>query len=67
MYKRCTGNKLLIVGVYVDDLIVTRTSREDILVFKEQMKRDFEMSDIGTLSYYLSLEVQQNCKGISLN
>ncbi|KAL4581058.1 hypothetical protein LXL04_017266 [Taraxacum kok-saghyz] len=38
----------------------------DIIEFKEQMKKEFEMSDLGLLSYYLGIEVSQKRRGISL-
>ena len=49
----------LTVGVYIDDLIVTVSSTEAIETFKEEMKKRFAMSDLGSLSSYLGLEVRQ--------
>lgn len=60
VYKRKTGNDLLLVGVYVDDLIVTGSKDTDIEEFKAQMGKLFSMSDLGLLSYYLGIEVQQS-------
>nr|GEX43537.1 ribonuclease H-like domain, reverse transcriptase, RNA-dependent DNA polymerase [Tanacetum cinerariifolium] len=57
IYTRRSKTSTLIVGVYVDDLIITGTSRKEIDVFKSQMK--FEMSDLGLLAYYLGIEVTQ--------
>lgn len=37
----------MIVGVYVDDLLVMGSSVCNILKFKEQMDKEFEMSDLG--------------------
>jgi hypothetical protein len=45
------------VGVYIDDLVITRTSTKEIIEFKGQMQQMFEMSDLGLLSYYLGIEV----------
>lgn len=59
VYKRGTGSTTVIVGVYVDDLIVTRDSADEIKNFKVQMTSQFEMSDLGKLSYYLGVEVEQ--------
>ncbi|XP_074364108.1 uncharacterized protein LOC141704843 [Apium graveolens] len=42
-----------------DDLLITGTSTSHIINFKEQMGREFEMSDLGRLTYYLGLEVEQ--------
>ena len=58
--------RLLIVGTYVDDLIVTGASLQDIVMFKKQMESKFEITDLGLLHYYLGIEVHQSDKGISL-
>jgi len=59
-YRRAEykGNYLL-VGVYVDDLIITGPSKESIDLFKKQMMESFSMSDLGVLSYYLGIQVVQ--------
>jgi hypothetical protein len=44
--------------VYVDDLIITSTSRKTIIVFKLEMKDHVQMSELGLLSYYLRIEVR---------
>lgn len=59
VYMKREGNEYLIVGVYVDDLLVTGTSVENILEFKNQMRDEFDMSDLGKLTYYLGIEVEQ--------
>ncbi|GJT20222.1 zinc finger, CCHC-type containing protein [Tanacetum coccineum] len=46
VYTRNSKGKTLIVGVYVDDLIITGSHTKDIVEFKEQMKNEFEMSDL---------------------
>ena len=45
--------------MYVDDLIVTGARTEDINSFKREMTAHFRMSDLGTLTYYLGIEVRQ--------
>ncbi|GJW87550.1 zinc finger, CCHC-type containing protein [Tanacetum coccineum] len=59
VYTRRSKTSTLIVGVYVDDLIITGTPRKEIDAFKSQMKDRFEMSDLGLLAYYLGIEVTQ--------
>jgi hypothetical protein len=59
VYKKGTGRSLLLVGVYVDDLIICGPDSKLIATFKQQMKKSFSMSDLGLLSYYLGLEVKQ--------
>ncbi|KAL8116743.1 hypothetical protein AgCh_023048 [Apium graveolens] len=59
VYTRRMGKEVLIVGVYVDDLLVTGTNLDSIRELKEQMAKNFDMSDLGKLTYYLGIEVKQ--------
>jgi hypothetical protein len=59
VYKRGTGDSLLLIGVYVDDLIICGPDSKIIAIFKDQMKKVFSMSDLGLLNYYLGMEVKQ--------
>ncbi|CAM0953939.1 unnamed protein product [Alopecurus aequalis] len=59
-------DSVLIVGVYVDDLIITGGNNQAIEDFKRQMKSKFSMTDLGLLSYYLGIEVKQGEEGITL-
>nr|GEV03782.1 ribonuclease H-like domain, reverse transcriptase, RNA-dependent DNA polymerase [Tanacetum cinerariifolium] len=59
VYTKRSKTFTLIVGVYVDDLIITGTPRKGIDLFKSQMEDKFEMSDLGLLVYYLGIEVTQ--------
>lgn len=66
VYRRSKENSFLIVGVYVDDLIISGPDVDDIKMFKSEMKKKFNMSDLGLLSYYLGIEVKQDPSGITL-
>jgi hypothetical protein len=66
MYRRSHGDDILLVGVYVDDLVITGSSLTAVEEFKEEMKRVFLMSDVGLLSFYLGIEVRQDAGGITL-
>lgn len=66
MYRRTSRTATLLVGFYVDDLVITGMNGNGITEFKEQMHRLFEMSDLGLLSYYLRIEVSQDDGTITL-
>ena len=66
LYTRVRGGSRLVVGVYVDDLLIVGESAPEIEVFKTEMKTAFRMSDLGVLSYYLGIEVKQGRWGIQL-
>ena len=59
IYRRGDTTSFLLVGVYVDDLIITGTETAAIMEFKAQMQNLFKMSDLGLLTYYLGIEVSQ--------
>jgi hypothetical protein len=65
VYRR-EGNSLLLVGVYVDALIICGPDSTKITEFKQQMMNLFSMSDLGLLSYYLGIEVHQGSEEIML-
>ncbi|GJR68716.1 zinc finger, CCHC-type containing protein [Tanacetum coccineum] len=64
VYKLQSKNTTLIIGVYVDDIIVTGSSEKQIQEFKVRMNSIFEMSDLGKLNYYLGIEVKEEENGI---
>jgi hypothetical protein len=66
VYTRRLANKPLVVGVYVDDLLIAGALDTDIEVLKQQMRDQFKMSDLGLLTYYLGIEVHQEDSGITL-
>ncbi|WVZ54330.1 LOW QUALITY PROTEIN: hypothetical protein U9M48_005142 [Paspalum notatum var. saurae] len=65
IYRRGNGGNALLVGVYVDDLVITGVKDAEVAAFKEEMKATFQMSDLGPLSY-LGIEVHQDDSGITL-
>jgi hypothetical protein len=49
------------------DTIIMGESSSELIAFKTEMNKVFKMTDLGTLSYYLGIEVHQGDKGISLS
>lgn len=48
---------MIIVRIYVDDLVVTKTSTNIVSKFKQAMATEFDMNNLGILTYYLGIEV----------
>jgi hypothetical protein len=67
LYIRVKNKMRLVVGGYVDDLIIIGESDQELNLFKNEMKKVFRMSDLGALSYYLGIEVKQEDQGIGLS
>ncbi|CAJ2662166.1 unnamed protein product [Trifolium pratense] len=59
LYIKGDQTNFLVICLYVDDLLVTGSSVEFIQQFKDDMKQVFEMSDLGEMSYFLGMEVEQ--------
>jgi len=66
MYTKGTIVSRVVVGVYVDDLIITGADSVNVEAFKEEMLKVFRMSDLGLLSFYLGIEVKQGRRAITL-
>lgn len=65
LYLKIEGkNDLFIVCLCVDDMIYMDYSSSLIDEFKFNMKKEFEMSYLGMLHYFLGLEVKQVEDGI---
>ncbi|KAL0392228.1 UNVERIFIED_CONTAM: Retrovirus-related Pol polyprotein from transposon RE2 [Sesamum radiatum] len=64
LYIKSQGNDTLIVSLYVDDLIYTGNNEKMIQVFKEDMMKTFEMSDLGLMHFFLGIEINQEKEGI---
>lgn len=64
--ERANGD-LIIITLYVDDLIITGSNINDIDDFKENMKQEFEMTDLGLLHFFLGLEIKQSNAGIFIS
>ncbi|WVZ70368.1 hypothetical protein U9M48_019042 [Paspalum notatum var. saurae] len=57
------GKDLLIVQIYVDDIIFGGSSHALCSKFSEQMSREFEMSMMGELQFFLGLQIRQTPQG----
>jgi hypothetical protein len=66
IYQRGNRGNTLLVGVYVDDLVITGTKDVEVAMFKEEMNATFQISDLGLLSFYLGIKVHQGDSGITL-
>ena len=67
IYTRQNRDAQLVVGVYVDDLVIIGANCEDIKKFKMEMVDIFRMSDLGLLRYYLGIDVRQTAAGITIS
>jgi hypothetical protein len=57
------GNNILIVQVYVDDIVFGGSSHSLVARVAEDMSKEFEMSVMGELQFFLRLQIKQAKEG----
>jgi hypothetical protein len=57
------GNDILIVQVYVDGIVFGGSSHSLVARFAEDMSKEFEMSMMGELQFFLGLQIKQAKEG----
>eukprot|EP00253_Pinus_taeda_P014393 PITA_14393 len=67
LYIKIENNKLLILVVYVDDIIFGNNEEAMSQKFALVMQKEFEMSLLGEMTYFLGLQIQQNKGGVFLS
>ncbi|XP_070677808.1 uncharacterized mitochondrial protein AtMg00810-like [Malus domestica] len=67
LFVRICPSGTLVVLIYVDDLIVTGDNASEIVLLKNTLKQKFAIKDLGTLKYFLGIEMATSKKGMFLN
>ena len=67
MVSRGQADQTLFVQVYVDDIVFGSKIDHLAQEFLEEMKKEFEMSMVGELNYFLGLQVKQRKDGIFIS
>ncbi|KAM1582752.1 hypothetical protein ACFX14_030431 [Malus domestica] len=64
--KRRNG-KLTALIVYINDMVVTRNDPKERAALQRYLSTEFEMKDLGSLKYFLGIEVSRSNSGIYLS
>ncbi|KAH9648550.1 Integrase catalytic domain-containing protein [Citrus sinensis] len=67
LFVKHKNQDILIVQIYVDDIIFGSTNELLCKEFSSCMSKEFEMSMMGELKYFLGLQIKQNEEGIFIN
>ncbi|XP_047260624.1 uncharacterized mitochondrial protein AtMg00810-like [Capsicum annuum] len=67
LFLRKTSTGCVLLLVYVDDIIITGTDSSLITSLQQQLKDSFHIKGLGTLTYFLGLEVHCDSFGVFLN
>ena len=59
LFTKVLNDDFFVCQIYVDDIIFGSTNQDFCKEFGDMMSREFEMSMIGELSYFLGLQIKQ--------
>jgi hypothetical protein len=67
VYKKQVDDKIVTVIVWVDDLIIASDSMQLMEKFKESVKTQFKMKDLGRITFFLGIDFKHNKGEIKMN
>jgi hypothetical protein len=65
--KKDSVKGIIVLCLYVDDLLITGNNEAHINEFKLALNKEFEMTDLGHMSYFLGIEFLKTDKGILMH
>lgn len=65
--KHAADGKCVVVSVYVDDIVITGDDKEEIIRLKQFLSKEFEIKDLGSMKYFLGMEIGRSRNQISVS
>ncbi|KAG8497024.1 hypothetical protein CXB51_008238 [Gossypium anomalum] len=66
LFVRTSSNFYLLLMAYVDDIVITGSSNDDIDTVVVQLHNKFALKDMGSLNFFLGIEVRRIAQGLFL-
>ncbi|KAM7531655.1 hypothetical protein LguiB_035065 [Lonicera macranthoides] len=67
LFLKKSHEKITALIVYVDDMVLTGNDPQEQQALKKLLSQEFEMKDLGSLKYFLGIEVSRSSKCIFLS
>ncbi|GJX10119.1 uncharacterized mitochondrial protein-like protein [Tanacetum coccineum] len=67
LFTHSKGNSFTALLIYVDDILLTGSDKTMIQSIKHQLDQQFSIKDLGSLHYYLGIEILHNSKGLVMS
>lgn len=64
IFTKTMGTSIVHLEMYVDDILVTRNNPDEVANLKASLHSTFKMNDLGSLNYFLGIEVLQESNGV---
>nr|AAC67200.1 putative retroelement pol polyprotein [Arabidopsis thaliana] len=61
------NNNLILLLLYVDDMVITGNSSQTLSSLLAALNKEFRMTDMGQLHYFLGIQVQRNQHGLFMS
>lgn len=58
---------VVILCLHVDDLLITGSHDKSVSRFKSELMREFEMTDLGVMNYFLDIEFHKSKVGLLMH
>lgn len=58
---------MLVLIIYVDGIILIGDNQREMNRLKDSLASEFEIKDLGSLKYFLGMEVAQSKEGIAVS
>ncbi|KAL6312854.1 hypothetical protein AAG906_018827 [Vitis piasezkii] len=66
-YHHNSSGQCIYLVVYVDNIIITCSDKNDIQKLKQHLFTHFQTKDLGKLKYFLEIEIAQSSSGVVLS
>ena len=60
VFFRQSSDEHIIIAVVTDDMVVTLKHPEDIVRFKEEIRRYWEITDNGPIQWFLGFQIEHD-------
>jgi hypothetical protein len=67
LFLKKTPDGIVLLLVYVDDIVITGSDSQAIIELQQYVQSTFHMKDLGSLAYFLGLEVHSTPSGVLLH
>ena len=64
LFYKAMGKSIIFVAVYVDDILLTGNHLEEMHNLKAYLHSTFKIKDLGSLNYFLGIEILQESHGV---
>ncbi|CAM8885294.1 unnamed protein product [Rhodiola kirilowii] len=67
LFVKHTRSDFIIAQIYIDDIVFGSNTQKLVDQFVEQMQKEFKMSMVGEINYFLGLQMTQKDEGIFIS